>query len=669
MKKTIFVALSLLIVILAVATGFESARGSEFAYQHFYSQWWFKLLWAVLTVGGIVAIWKRRLWHNVPALLLHASFVVILTGALITSIWGTKDMLHLREGQHSGSALPFKMQLKQFRLITYPGTEMPQGYESDIVCTDNGTSETVTISMNNIFQHGGYRFYQTSYDPDLKGTVLTVAYDPWGIGVTYVGYALLLVSVLWLLLAPNGHYRRLLKKGISKGVFALALLFTMSTQGSFAHPGMLQMQQPKAAPGGKPIVKEEMAETLARKQVMYNDRVVPVRTLALDFCQKVTGKRSFHGMSAERFMLSIYLYRDAWIHLPIIKVEDEALRSKLGLKEKDGKIVEFFTKDQKYRLSDLYAQATKANDESMRKAIEKVDERCTIVMMLLNDELLKPVPKNATQMSEGKVSLELLYDALPWSMVLFVFTILVTAALLVTLFVKKLHPLALPLNILVLADCLALASLYIIRWILQGHVPLSNGYETMLFIALVAIVFATLTSWRAPKHTRLLPVLSLLVTSFTLLVSHFSFMSPEMTPLVPVLQSPWLSIHVSIVMISYALFAIMTLLSVAALVKPSEELTLTCQLLHTPATFLLAVGIFIGAVWANVSWGTYWSWDPKEVWALITMLIYAIPLHGASLPSLQKSRNYHLFMLLAFLSVLMTYFGVNYILGGMHSYA
>ena len=668
MKKTIFAALSLLLVILAVATGFEGAKGSEFAYQYVYSQWWFKLLWAVLTACGIAAIWKRRLWHNIPALLLHASFVVILAGALITSVWGTRDMMHLREGQNSGTALPFTMHLKQFRLITYPGTDMPQGYESDIVCTDNGTSETATISMNNIFQHGGYRFYQSSYDPDMKGTVLTVAYDPWGIGVTYVGYALLLLSVLWLLLAPNGRYRRLLKRGISKGVFTLAILLCLSTQASLAHPGLLPMPQ-KEAPKGKPIVKEDMAQALARKQVMYNDRVVPMRTLALDFCQKVTGKRSFHGMSAEQFMLSIYLYRDAWIHLPIIKVEDEALRHHLGLKEKDGKVVEFFTKDQKYRLSDLYTQANNTNDESMRKAIEKVDERCTLVMMLLNDELLKPVPKGVEQMSEGKVSLELLYDALPWSMVLFVFTILVTAALLLVLFVKRLRRLSLPLNILVLVDFAALTSLYIIRWILQGHVPLSNGYETMLFIALVAIVLATLISWRAPKQVRLLPVLSLLVTSFTLLVSHLSFMSPEMTPLVPVLQSPWLSIHVSIVMISYALFAIMTLLSIAALIKPSEELTLTCQLLHTPATFLLAVGIFIGAVWANVSWGTYWSWDPKETWALITMMIYAIPLHGASLPSLQKPRNYHLFMLLAFLSVLMTYFGVNYILGGMHSYA
>ncbi len=160
-----------------------------------------------------------------------------------------------------------------------------------------------------------------------------------------------------------------------------------------------------------------------------------------------------------------------------------------------------------------------------------------------------------------------------------------------------------------------------------------------------------------------------------LLVSHLSFMSPEMTPLMPVLQSPLLSIHVSTIMVAYALFAILTLVSVAALIAyrrggaQAEHMTLVCELLLYPAVFLLTTGIFLGAVWANVSWGTYWSWDPKETWALITLMVYAAPLHRHSVRMFSEPRKYHIYIICAFVSVLVTYFGVNYLLGGMHSYA
>ena len=173
----------------------------------------------------------------------------------------------------------------------------------------------------------------------------------------------------------------------------------------------------------------------------------------------------------------------------------------------------------------------------------------------------------------------------------------------------------------------------------------------------------------------LLTALAMIISAFALLVSHLSFMSPEMTPLMPVLQSPLLSIHVSTIMVAYALFAILTLVSVAALIAyrrggaQAEYMTLVCELLLYPAVFLLTTGIFLGAVWANVSWGTYWSWDPKETWALITLMVYAVPLHKGMIGRFGNPRFYHIYIICAFLSVLVTYFGVNYILGGMHSYA
>jgi len=141
-----------------------------------------------------------------------------------------------------------------------------------------------------------------------------------------------------------------------------------------------------------------------------------------------------------------------------------------------------------------------------------------------------------------------------------------------------------------------------------------------------------------------------------------------------VLASPLLSIHVAVIMIAYSLLAFLMLGGIMAVIvrrKPEmvERLHVVGQILLYPAVFLLTIGVFIGAVWANVSWGTYWSWDPKEVWALITLIIYALPLHGQSLPMFRKPMFFHCYCIIAFLSVLITYFGVNFILGGMHSYA
>jgi ABC-type transport system involved in cytochrome c biogenesis permease subunit len=169
-------------------------------------------------------------------------------------------------------------------------------------------------------------------------------------------------------------------------------------------------------------------------------------------------------------------------------------------------------------------------------------------------------------------------------------------------------------------------------------------------------------------------------------------MNPQITPLMPVLNSPILSSHVSIIMIAYALLAFLLFNGLYCLYllwqahrvgsasqiddkknhqlsQKIQQLTLLSRLLLYPAVFCLSIGIFLGAIWANVSWGNYWSWDPKETWALITFMVYAVVVHTQSLPVFRRPLAYHIYMVLAFLTILMTYFGVNYFLGGMHSYA
>ena len=189
------------------------------------------------------------------------------------------------------------------------------------------------------------------------------------------------------------------------------------------------------------------------------------------------------------------------------------------------------------------------------------------------------------------------------------------------------------------------------------------GYA-LLFVALAAILIEQRKTFRAVTWSWIGVLVVLLVFLYIRMLTH---------PLLPVLRSPFFSIHISTIVTAYALLLGILVVGVIALVKPKdtarmERLKSLITAMLYPAVALLAAGIFIGAIWANVSWGNYWSWDPKEVWALITLLIYAAPLHEKIWKSFQKPLFFHIYGILAFLSVLITYFGVNMLLGGVHAY-
>lgn len=228
-------------------------------------------------------------------------------------------------------------------------------------------------------------------------------------------------------------------------------------------------------------------------------------------------------------------------------------------------------------------------------------------------------------------------------------------------------------NSIVVATWLFLSLCIMSRTLLSNHLPLSNGSETMLLLSWISILLAFLQQKKSPFA---LPF-GCLIGGLAMMVAMIFGRDPVNTPLKPVLRSPLLSFHVITIMIAYSLLAFMMLNSIAALIlmkkgtemqRELRELKRLSLLMLFPAVFLLTTGIFIGAVWANVSWGRYWGWDPKEVWALITMLIYALPLHSSA-QWLQRDKAYHIYIILAFLAVLMTYFGVNFFLPGLHSYA
>lgn len=732
-KITAFVYVALLVV-MAAATMIENSRGTDYAHSAIYGSWWFTVLWALLTALGLAYLVRRRVRHF-GAWAIHGSLVVILLGALLTHLTSTKGMMHLREGETSNAyvmgdghhgmrtaMLPFSLRLHKFETTYHDGTAAVADYASLFTVTDGGLQREGRVSMNKIFSYRSYRFYQSSYDSDGHGTVLAVNSDPWGIPVTYTGYALLFVSLIFMLFDPKGPYRQVVRSPLlRKGALTLLLL------GSSA-----------MASHAQPTVPRETADRLGRLCMLYNNRICPVETYALDFCKKVYGARSYKGLTAEQVLAGWIFYGDQWAHEPFIRVKGGELRDQLGLADSHCAMTTFFQMGQ-YTLGHLVEEYYQGNTDKLHKQAMEVDNRLMLLMELRSGQSLHLLPFTTRQgvttwyaptdslprhisaqqalyihqvfplMAEdvaasrwarvdefldkmqhyqqvfggrslpttAQYEAERMGNAVPFATVLFMVNLTLgfialfyiigrmTQARWVTPHLRRVADAG--FAVLLGLSFLALTVAMALRWVASGNLPLSNGYETMLLLAW----FVELIALILQRRFRIVMVFGFLLSGFFLLVSHINAMDPAIGQMMPVLNSPLLSIHVSIIMMSYALLSLTFICAVMGLAMPRHdaELQALSRLFLYPALTAMGIGIFIGAIWANVSWGSYWSWDSKETWALITFMIYAIAVHGASLPALRRPRPYHLFMALAFLSLVMTYFGVNYLLSGMHSYA
>ena len=680
--KRLFVTIYIcLVCLLAIATFLEQAYGTDFIEKYIYHAFWFCCVWGILAVAAIMASVGKRLRKFLPALLLHGSFLVILAGAMITFAGGRKGYVHLIVGNKVSSFveqesrreidLPFTLLLDSFRVEYYPGTEAPADYISHIRILRPGqgadsSSCSRTVSMNRILSEQGFRFYQSSFDEDKQGSWLTVNHDPWGIGFTYVGYILLGISMIGILFSRKGEFRRLMNHPLLKkgGVLCLLLL-----------AGNMQVQGRTL-----PVLNIRQADSLASEQVIYHDRVVPFNTLARDFVMKLTGRASYAGLTPEQVIGGWLLRPEVWRYEPMIYIKNRELCRLLNLKTSYASVTDLFD-GQRYRLQDFWqgGRETGRKMSPLEKAIVETDEKVGLILMLQKGTLIRPLPKDGSvkPLSLSKVRAELIYNRIPFSKCLFMFNL--TVGLLAFFHLvycglrRSSERSALSRRISRLFVVALYAAFlfqllgYGLRWYVGGRIPLSNGYETMQFMALCTLLLACLFRCRFPFTVPF----GFLLSGFSLLVAYLGQMNPQITPLMPVLVSPWLSMHVSLIMMSYALFAFMMLNGILALCirRHGKMLMLLSRLLLYPANFFLGAGIFMGAVWANVSWGRYWAWDPKEVWALITFLVYGMAFHLKSLPAFRRPLFFHIYMIAAFLTVLMTYFGVNYILGGMHSYA
>ena len=217
-----------------------------------------------------------------------------------------------------------------------------------------------------------------------------------------------------------------------------------------------------------------------------------------------------------------------------------------------------------------------------------------------------------------------------------------------------------------------------VRWYIAGHAPWSNGYESVVYVAWASMLAGFIFGKRYPMIIGTAAFLA----GITLFVAHLSWMNPEVTNLVPVLKSYWLTIHVAIITASYGFIGLSWFLGILVLIlivlrnKTNAEnvssyitqLTTINEMSATIGLYFLTIGTFLGAIWANESWGRYWGWDAKETWSLITIVVYSFIVHMRLIPSLKGVFNYNMASILGFASVIMTYFGVNYYLTGLHSY-
>ena len=689
-KITVCSLYTLIVVCIGFATVIEKYRGTTFVSEHIYGAWWFSALWAVLTIVALVYIIQQRLYKRLAVMLLHLSFVVILAGALTTHLFARRGIVRLRtnvpemifiDKDNRVEHLPFSLTLKEFRIINYPGTDAPLDYQS-IVKSGN---DEVVVSMNHIGNIDGYRLFQQSYDTDGEGVTLGISHDPYGIAITYVGYLLLLIGIIATLLSQKTQMRSLYRKAIAVTV----LFFGMNT-GAVANSCV-----PSVASGiaesslftlhsSLPVVDADIAHRMGTIHVLYNNRICPLNTVATDFTMKLTGSASWKGYSADEVFFSWMIYYMPW--------EEELLKNnpkQKGAEERKAIVEMFyngqFTKIFPYRLDDAVSWYSPGGQVLPREIPVKEQFFIKQSMDFLTEAIVTGQRDRAFEIiakiklfqqdmigdvlpSKSKTQAELFYNMM-YSQKWPVFLSL-TLSLLLCIAMLFWRKRVIRYSLFTFAFLLfAYITLSLgLRWWLGGHIPVSNGPETMLFMAWVMLLLTILIQKKFPIILAFGP----LISSFCLLVAMLGGSSSQLTPLMPVLQSPLLSIHVMTVMCAYALFALQMLLGIYAFGAPNsnlERITALSQLLLYPAVFLLTIGIFLGAVWANVSWGNYWSWDPKESWALITLMVYAVPLHKSSISRFRSTRFYHIYMICAFLAVIITYFGVNYLLGGMHSYA
>ena len=658
--------------------------------------------------------------------------------------------------------LPFHIYLNDFELKRYAGTDNPSSYSSKVTVLDLDHEVEMPhhIYMNNVLDYGGYRFFQSSYDEDEKGTILSVNHDALGTNITYLGYLILALGFIINLFAKEGRFRILMRKAkairekrASINLLILGLLLSSV--------GFGQEKNDSISNDGLPAFKNEHiidaghAEKFGKLIIQANNgRFQPVHTLATDVLKKVSRQSVYNGQSAMQVFLGIHTNVLAWNLEPLIYVSGEAVREKLGIDGSRAALKDFFAGEKLDYILEHDAEVARhkkpAEQSVYDKDVLKTDERLNIILGMFTGLYLKIIPlpndpnhnwyspfdrdhpftgedeeffkaiiplynlaveegyktgdwaqadnvvalidkfqrkiaDNTVIPSVEKVEWEIAYNELDIFKKLNYYYLFVGLILLILQFWQIFKPklnLKWPMRIAFVAFTIMFVLHGFglgLRWYLSGHAPWSNGYEAVVFIAFITVLAGLLFY----KQSKIVLGATGILAWLMLFVAHMNALDPEITNLVPVLKSYWLMIHVAIITGSYGFLGLGAILGFICLflnlvltdsnkrkiMLTTKELTYITEMAIIIGLFMLTIGTFLGGVWANESWGRYWGWDAKETWALASILVYAIIMHFRFIPGLKGQFVFNVFALWGYGSIIMTFFGVNFYLSGLHSYA
>ncbi|MES2557573.1 MAG: cytochrome c biogenesis protein CcsA [Bacteroidota bacterium] len=671
--------------------------------------------------------------------------------------------------------LPFSIKCNDFMMERYPGSDVASSYASDLEIIDDANKyyKKKRVFMNHVMDYNGFRFFQSGYDEDEKGTRLSVNHDYWGTNITYLGYLLMAIGMLLSLIAPAGRFRELINKLIrNNGTAVLLALFTFAGTAVFAqdtmhnhdhnHDQHNHAQQPVAqAPPSKPVFRvmsKEHSEELASLLVQdFDGRIVPMHTVCDQLLRKLYRNNKYEKHNAVQAVMSMHMYPDHWMEQKVIQVPT-AVRDKYNL-EAYASFIELSDRfpdgSLQFKWIDDYNDAMhhrEAERDETEKKLIKLVEKHQVFLSILQWNYIKVIPvKNdpgnmwyvplsqelmmkdsvtsrivlnyLTQVDRGSrdgnyreaikllgdikafqretapahivpsethVKMEISYNKMGIFKNTMYSYLLIGLVLLIFYFVQifrnpeKKKGLFFKILRAVFVFLLVVIFLYHgaglgMRWYISGHVPWGNGYEAIVFIAWVLILVGF-------AFSRFSPVIlgaAALLAFFIIFVSEMNLLDPEITPLQPVLKSYWLQIHVSVITSSYAflglaailglmnliLFTIRNKHNAAVITRNINDITYVTELTMTFGLFMLTIGTFLGGVWANESWGRYWGWDPKETWALVSVLVYAVILHLRYIPAFRGKFLFNVVSLWGYSAIMFTFFGVNFILVGLHSYA
>lgn len=617
--------------------------------------------------------------------LIHIALAVILAGAIVTHYVGIQGELALSEGgkavntfvKTSGpgnGAFPFAVMLESADIDFYPGTTTPMDFRSRLRID----GKPVTVAMNKVAEVDGWRFYQSGISPGA--THLSVSYDPWGTGITYTGYALLFIGMIGYFFQRNTSWRALLRAGRSAA--AAVLLFVAVGARAQGRPPLPAMQRPLAANMGKVYV-------------YWNERVCPLQTMARDVTLKLYGSESYCGLTSEQVLSGWLFYFDAW-ERDYRTTHADLPRGTKGQKLRDERLalIRWMGTGEAFK---IYPYRTAEGHTEWLSLTGKRPSRMSLgqwqfmqttmpgikALLLAGynvkaNEALKELVAgqiryagSANLPSAARMQAERVYNRyaslLPPAVLSLLLGVFCLYAAIRELRLKRwVWTGVRAVSAALLVYLLVLLALL---WWIGGHAPLSNGPEMMLFMGFLAL------SGSLVGRSRMLGGAFLTVAAMTLFVAVMGGRTPRIGMLMPVLSSPLLSVHVMLVMMSYVLFLIMAILAAVGLSSRNPSVAGSLyrmnRIVLVPAVCLLAAGIFVGAIWANQSWGRYWGWDPKETCSLVMLLVYSVPLHAGirRLKVFRRPAVLHWYLLAAVLLVVFTYFGANYFLPGLHSYA